>query len=898
MVRNLLICLTTLFIASFSTRAQTLTGVVKDSKTNEPIPFASVFLSNTTFATETNPEGAFNLKNIPIGNHTLVIRLIGYETLYKSIKVANGQTLTFNESLVPSAQQLAEVKVQANRDKTWERNYRTFAQQFMGETAAVKYCKLINPWVIDFEERNNELTAKAEEAIEIENRYLGYRILYTLKSFKTDGNETKFTGHAQFAELWSDKPAEKSFWAANREQVFASSDIHLFQSIITRKTQADGFELYVDKPGENPNARNAFFYQNQSIKLQAVSFDSLTLKKTKDNIYQLYLPPRSELHLTNTEGSFAIYRDKLARVSWLETRGPLFIDQNGLVLNPSEWVASGYLVSQRMAEILPLDYQSSAVKISQKAVPQRWKRSTEKPFFTLDKPYYYAKDVVQVSGVMQYENPLFGDSLSKIARLELVDIVHQKVILSQKIAIENGSFQTRFMLRDSLPAQDYLLRIYTSWMQNFGKNSYSYRWLRVLNENEQVKQTQFEPAGQSLLSATVRDTTIEAVLDAEISKRAKWMSVTFYDTALIKPMNDSLFFAQDVSVPADTSLKFKVEREIELTGTAANAKGKTEEGDVVVLVIPEQKTTLTALTEPNGHFRFGNLSVTNTQPVLVSVTSKKGKNLPNITIVPDTIVIALPENVLPPPMDTYSLTDKAQSTHWSAAGVALQEVKVKAKRAPIAISNIYKEANYVVQGKDIAEAAVGMNILVALQGRVPGLRVVEVVDGAGFQKVVLLLRSSVTGEGFLANGFGAAKTAIPLVLVDGVPFDNVSQIANIPPSQVDRVEIVQRAEAFLGLRGYTGAIAIFTKKKSSEEIRAYENDPNFIKRPVTGIAEVTDIPRDSQSVWLPDLTLQPFSGTAFQLPKPKEKGTYAIKVEGVDYSGKAIRLLHYVTVKP
>jgi TonB-dependent Receptor Plug Domain len=197
-----------------------------------------------------------------------------------------------------------------------------------------------------------------------------------------------------------------------------------------------------------------------------------------------------------------------------------------------------------------------------------------------------------------------------------------------------------------------------------------------------------------------------------------------------------------------------------------------------------------------------------------------------------------------------------------------------------------------VQGKDMAETAVGTNILVALQGRVPGLRVVELVDNAGFQKLVITLRGGVTGGGL------QGKATPPLVLVDGVPFDDVNQIAAIPASRVDRVEIVQRAEAFLGLRGYTGAIAIFTKKKSNEEISGYENDPNFVKVFVKGITEVPSVQTESPTLWLPELPLQPFSSTAFKLPKPKEAGVYAVQTEGVDYKGNNIKLLHFVKIKP
>ncbi|WP_373513488.1 hypothetical protein [Persicitalea sp.] len=51
---------------------------------------------------------------------------------------------------------------------------------FFGESPAAKLCKIISFWVVELEEKGNSLTARADQIIEIENSYLGYKVLYDL----------------------------------------------------------------------------------------------------------------------------------------------------------------------------------------------------------------------------------------------------------------------------------------------------------------------------------------------------------------------------------------------------------------------------------------------------------------------------------------------------------------------------------------------------------------------------------------------------------------------------------------------------------------------------------------------------------------------------------------------
>jgi len=71
--------------------------------------FVDVSLKGTPYATLTNEEGFFVLPNIRAGNYTLVISLVGTQTIEKEVTITNGQTLMVNEKLQLTMKELEEV---------------------------------------------------------------------------------------------------------------------------------------------------------------------------------------------------------------------------------------------------------------------------------------------------------------------------------------------------------------------------------------------------------------------------------------------------------------------------------------------------------------------------------------------------------------------------------------------------------------------------------------------------------------------------------------------------------------------------------------------------------------------------------------------------------------------
>lgn len=97
--------------------AQTFTikGTVK-TKAGADVANASVILKNTNLAAVADSTGYYHL-NVPAGNYALQVTAIGFLSATKEIKV--NSDLTINITLADDPHQLADVKVQAKKEKTF-----------------------------------------------------------------------------------------------------------------------------------------------------------------------------------------------------------------------------------------------------------------------------------------------------------------------------------------------------------------------------------------------------------------------------------------------------------------------------------------------------------------------------------------------------------------------------------------------------------------------------------------------------------------------------------------------------------------------------------------------------------------------------------------------------------
>lgn len=92
-------------------RAATITGVVVDSRTQQPIAGAQVMVGKTGRGGVTNAAGRFLIPGVPAGTHTVQVQMLGYAAAEQSVTLAEGSTAQVNFELTERAISLDAVVV-------------------------------------------------------------------------------------------------------------------------------------------------------------------------------------------------------------------------------------------------------------------------------------------------------------------------------------------------------------------------------------------------------------------------------------------------------------------------------------------------------------------------------------------------------------------------------------------------------------------------------------------------------------------------------------------------------------------------------------------------------------------------------------------------------------------
>ena len=93
----------------------TIRGFVSDKNSGEPIMFCNVTIDGTSFGSQTDLNGMYNLSQIPSGDHKIVVTFVGYEKYTKNISINNGEILNLNIELNSSTVKIDEIEISADR---------------------------------------------------------------------------------------------------------------------------------------------------------------------------------------------------------------------------------------------------------------------------------------------------------------------------------------------------------------------------------------------------------------------------------------------------------------------------------------------------------------------------------------------------------------------------------------------------------------------------------------------------------------------------------------------------------------------------------------------------------------------------------------------------------------
>lgn len=99
----------------------TLSGIVKDAKTGEVLPYATIVVKGTTNGTTTNTDGFFSLNQVPTDTSTLTVTYMGYQSTDISLSPQMPKINMVLE-IQPNSVSLGEVVVQAEREDVMKIN--------------------------------------------------------------------------------------------------------------------------------------------------------------------------------------------------------------------------------------------------------------------------------------------------------------------------------------------------------------------------------------------------------------------------------------------------------------------------------------------------------------------------------------------------------------------------------------------------------------------------------------------------------------------------------------------------------------------------------------------------------------------------------------------------------
>ncbi|OGX92195.1 hypothetical protein BEN49_16965 [Hymenobacter coccineus] len=376
-----------------ATAQVTIHGTVRDSLTGKPLPFASVFLLNTTYGVTADQQGAYVLPGIQRGRYDVSASYLGYRLRQRPLLVADATSLTLNFGLLPAPAPLGEVVV---RPVNRLADYQLFLRLFLGTSSFAQLCRVRDPGDIRviFDPDRRRLTARATRPVQVDNGALGYRLTYYDLDFRADITDETVTiltvSRVAFQSLPPLNADGQRRWEANRQKAYRGSYLHFLRSAYAGQLAEEGFLLQrlQRRPNRRRAATDSLVRRWQAAGRNHGSLpDSVWRLLGQSKVLSLVYKPRLPLDSVRTATAGRVwlrFRDLLAvtyenarpdpnfhapgaitghplpshQESILQLRPPPAVElaPNAVPVAPLSLVTEGYWSFEKMAELLPLDY--------------------------------------------------------------------------------------------------------------------------------------------------------------------------------------------------------------------------------------------------------------------------------------------------------------------------------------------------------------------------------------------------------------------------------------------------------------------------------------------------------------------------------------------------------------
>lgn len=366
-------CLVTMISCTtlFGQAPFTIKGVVRDGETNETLPFATVFMAETSYVAVANDQGAYELIIDEQGSFNMVARYAGYEAYNQALTLDTLSTLVQDIYLSPASKNLGMFVVTARHDKRWRAQLKEFKSVFFGKTNNAEECKIVNEKDLDFyfDEEKNVLHAYSDQPLKIINNALGYEMEYFMDDFYFDKNNGVVlnNGNSIFIEMETKSKKKLAKWRMERNRAYQGSVRHFFSALYTDRLDEEGFIVKYAKgvPGQGISLPDG----NINLFEYIVKGRSELSKKLffQDYLYVIYPGEKEEKNYYDapqqgSSGGISVSfgPSRHGQVSWMalvQNDAPLEFEENGFIYNPLGFFSYGYWSYERVADLVPTNFK-------------------------------------------------------------------------------------------------------------------------------------------------------------------------------------------------------------------------------------------------------------------------------------------------------------------------------------------------------------------------------------------------------------------------------------------------------------------------------------------------------------------------------------------------------------
>jgi hypothetical protein len=331
-----------------------------DASTHEALPNVNVFLTGTSLGAATDRDGKFQIRHVPLAAHELVVSLVGYQRQTVKLQIFEPTEQKVQVQLAPVAIETQTVEVVAKDPKAWREQYTRFEKEFLGETRNAAQCRIINPERLEFKVEGDRFEMTTSVPVIVENRALGYRVEFLMEEFLLEQYTLQYRAKTKFQELTPRDEQELSRWKESRRRAYHGSRQHFLKALARGATRREGFDVSL-VPTIRPlgrNSRPATTLANPEQYVFDTEFNFQKRLQFPDYLQIVYTRERADPDFRYTTDPWEVPSD--IQVSWLAlNRLSALFTVDGHTVDSYSLKVYGYWAFERVAELLPMDYEPS-----------------------------------------------------------------------------------------------------------------------------------------------------------------------------------------------------------------------------------------------------------------------------------------------------------------------------------------------------------------------------------------------------------------------------------------------------------------------------------------------------------------------------------------------------------